>query len=310
MFLFGRKRMVAAPEGAPAGGSGGGAAAPQSGVSGPASPAGGGSTPFPRLFGGGGSEKPSGDAGGGDEDPDELADLETAHAGGQDNPIPYSRVKKILEGRTAKAQRAAKEEALREARDGFLREFAPVLEELQSLRQLREQFDPDKVKLGVAEAFLESLGVKKEKPAPKYLTEEDFNRRLTEQETKFQREHQHREELQRAKLDLGAAKQRHEKVFKHFPAMEELAAAVWSTPAAVKHGISMAQVCDALAAQLQSFVGAYNDAYAKGKEEDAKETVITPGSTATPGKKSPAKVDHSTEGTAKRAVAFLEKALG
>lgn len=299
-MLFGRKRMVAAPEGA-AGASGGGTA-PASGVRSPASPAGGGN-PFPLSTGAqpdrvaGASPQPGDHDGGA---PDEL-DLDQ---GGQDNAIPYSRVKQMREG----WQKKAREEGLTAARQELLREFAPVLEELTQLRELRQQFDPAAIKQGVAEAFLESLGVKKEQPKPQYVTREEYESGLQKERQRFESEAQHRADLQRAHADVQAARQRHAKIFEAFPAIEEIAASVWGTPYAVQNKIPMGAIIDALAKQFEAAVGKFNAEYVEGKERDGRDVPITPGPTPTPGKKT-GKADYSPEATAAAAVKFLEGRL-
>jgi hypothetical protein len=257
------------------------------------------------MFGTEPRETPSHEADdGGAEDELEVAIREDREGRG----IPHERVKAMRSAWETRAEKRARETALKEARQSLLTEFAPVLEELGQLRELSSKFDPAAIKGGIAEAFLESLGVKKEKPAPKYMTEEEVSRRFEEQKAQFQRETKSREVLQRAHLDLQAAKQKHEKWFSHFPVLEELAAAVWSTPQAMKAGIGLDRICDTLVKQLEEGVGKFNQAYVEEKKRDATETPIVPGSTPTPGRKPPQKVDHSPEGTAKRALEFLEKA--
>lgn len=297
-MLFRRQRMVAAPEGAPAGGSGGGAGAPE-GVRSPATPA-GGSDPFPHTSGGAPRAPGApveGDGGAADE-------LDALEAEGE-NAIPHTRVREMR----GKWESRAAAKARAEAEQELMRRFDPVLQELTQLRELAGQLDPTKIKMGVAESFLEALGVKKEAPKPQYVTREDFEKGLSEERNKLQRQQAHREDLNRATLDLQAAKQRHASYFEHFPVLEELAAAVWSTPHAVERRIGLGQIVDALVAQIEKGIGGYNKAYTERKAREAGELPITPGVTPTPGKR-PDKVDHSSEGTANRAIAFLRERLG
>lgn len=302
-MLFRKPFMVAEIAGAPAGASGPGAAPPAApaapaaapGVRGPATPA-GDDSPFPHLLRGGSPAAPAGGAG--DDD-----DLEAAiRADPEARGIPHDRVR---------GMRGSWEKRARESeRQALMRDLAPVLEELQQLRQMREQLDPAAVKTGIAKSLLEGLGIKEEPPAPKYVTEEQFQARLREERESFARESQHREDLKQAHLELQAAKAKYEKQFKHFPWLEEVAAAVWSTPAAIKHRLSFGRIVDGMVQQLESGIGEWNKAYVASKQEDALETPITPGSGLAPAAKPPGKPDHSPDAVAKLSAETRKRLLG
>lgn len=304
MFLF-QRRMVAAPEGAgaPAGGPAApaapaaSAAAPSPGVRSPAAPA-GDAHPFPGVFGR--STQPAPRAG--DDDELEAAIREDTEQRG----IPHDRVRKIAEGRARKAA----EDAAKRERESLMRELSPYLQELEQLRGVAREFDPAAVKTGIAKSLLQALGVEEEKPAPKYVTEEEFQARLREDRDSFQREVAHREDMQRAQADLVDRKAKHKDAFEHFPMIEELAAAMWSSPSIVKAGVSYGQCVDAIVRQIDAGIAKRNETYAARKAAEAGEQPITPGSVPAPTGKPPGKIDHSPDGLAKRSAEFRKKALG
>lgn len=295
MFLFGKKRMVAEIEGGAAGASGPGAApaaapasAPPSGVTSPAAPAGGRSTPFPHILGGA-QPAPRGAAPAGGADEDELEAAVRADPEGRG--IPHDRVRQM---RTSWEQRT--EERVRQQ---MMRELTPLVQELQQLRGLRESMDPAAIKTGIAKSLLQALGVEEEKPQPKYLTEEEFNARIRQDREEWNREAQHRDDLRTASSELADRKTKYAEEFKHFPMLEELAAAVWSTKAAIENRIGIGQIIDGLVTGLKGGIGKYNEAYIAQKRADQGEAPITPGTTPTPGKK-PEKVDNSPDAVAQR----------
>jgi hypothetical protein len=307
-------RMLLAPEGAPAGGSGGGApaggggAAPAGGVSGPASPAGGG-TPFPHILGGG--EKPAAPSGaapgGGGGEADD--DLETAiREDAEGRGIPHDRVRTMRSGWEKKAS----ELALQQARQQFMADFGPLLEELQAFREKASQMDPANVKAGVVEGILRGLGVQlpgDKKAEPKFVSVEDFQRGIRDVQSKFERETEQRQELEAAQRTLSEVRGKHAELFEDFPVIEEFAAAVWGSPWAVEKKISYGAILEGIVKSLKGGLDKASKRYVEGKEKDLRQEIpIVPGSGPKPGAKKPGKVDHSPEATANRAVEFLKNA--
>lgn len=293
-------------EGGQAGASGPGApapapaaapAAPAPGVRGSAAPA-DGDGPFPRIFRG---AQPAPAAGGGADD-DDLEAAITADTEGRG--IPHDRVRAMWAGREKKLR----EQLQRETREGLMQDLAPMLEELHQLRGVAANLDPKKQRLDLATSILKALGVEEEPAKPDFLTRQDHEKSIEELRAQFTREAQHRSDMDRARAELAQARVKHEKWFKHFPMLEELAAVIWSQKSVVAAGTPFGSVVDALVGRLDEGLGAYNKAYADEKLKDGEQNQpIVPGSGPTPGKKPPAKVDHSPEGTAKRAIEELER---
>jgi hypothetical protein len=220
--------------------------------------------------------------------------------------IPHDRVRQMR----SSWERKAEQRAMQQARQQLISEFSPVLEELSALREKASQFDPDAVRVGVAKSILKGLGVEEQQPQPRLVTAEEHAKALQQIEQKFQREQQYREDLARATADLQNAKQKYAKTFDAFPVIEELAAAIWGTPYAVRNGVTMGRIVDGLVKQIEDGIGKVNQSYVQEKQADAVQAPIVPGSSTAPGRKPAGKLDYSPEATAKRAIEFLEKSGG
>jgi hypothetical protein len=289
--------MVAEIEGANAGAGGPGAS---SGVKGPAAPA-GDDNPFPLIGAQQGDDSPDpGDDGGGAQDELEAAVREDRENRG----IPHDRVRQMR----ASWEKRAREAAMAETRESILGQLAPAFEELKQLRELSKEFDPAAVKTGVAEAFLDALGVTKKPPPPKYVTSEDLEKILHKQREEQNAARELEQDVSRARRDLDDGMRQHEKLLKHFPVLREAAIAIWGSPYAKEKKISMGAILKQLVAQVEKGVGTYNEAYAKEKENDREVVPISGAGGPKPPPKKPEKQDFSDEATAERARSYLRKA--
>lgn len=267
----------AAPAGGAAAAPAGGDGATTRGVSGPASPAGdthqnpaGGRPAADRPVyrdepDRGRHESPESTQGGEDED----FDLDS-QAG--DNPIPHSRVRKMIAQREARARQAAMDE-MRQQLTPFLQEF----------QQLRQRADPRNMVKTMTDALARAAGLEVEEPPPQYVTRAEFEQMQRTERERAQAEYQQREDLQRAEVDLREAKVKHAKIFEAFPQLEDMAAAMWGSPWAMKNNMTLAGIIDGLVKDFNAAVGRVNEGYVADKGADSRQQVVAPaGGSAVP----------------------------
>lgn len=182
----------------------------------------------------------------------------------QDNPIPYSRHREMLD--------AARREAAAEAERAFMERYGPSLQRL-------EGFDPDSVKAGIAASILEGLGIKREAAPPQYVTREELERIRAEDGQRYQRN----SDLQRAKFEMDDAKAgRHREWFEADPTLEEEVAAIWGSPWAMKQKLTVGQIVDARVKAREALIAKKNEAYAAQKKGDQTFRPVSPGGTGQP----------------------------
>lgn len=279
------------PGGAPtADGSSSGVESPATtrGVSGPASPAGDDNL------------NPAGGVRADDGRGDSSDDLEL---GGDDNPIPYSRVRTMREKWTREAEQRARAAALEEMQQ----QLYPFLQEVQ---QLRERADPKNTVKSIADALLKQAGIEQEPEKPQYVTRQQLEELRREERERAERDWQQRDDVARAENDLREAKVRHKQIFEAFPQIEDMAAAMWGSPYAVEKNLTFAQIVDDLAKGFTAAVGRLNEQYVEDKQTDARQQVVTPAGGAARGTPSARKPEHdlsTDEGTEAATRAFLQR---
>lgn len=237
-------RMLLAPEDGGAGSSGAGASAGGGDVPAGSSPA---STPSPAPSSGPAPRVPfvnpddgapaprSGTPGQGAQPGASAGGPPAGAGGGQDNPIPYTRVQQML----------AKQ------REQILREVQASMPRGPSSTD----------RLALVKKALEFAGIQVPDEQPQYVTREQMEQVFSERISQIEREAAVTREFERGSWELEIAKAQHAEVFQSFPQLEETAIAIYAN----SHGKSMSEIVKGLVDGLEGYYGARNKAYAAGK---------------------------------------------
>ena len=251
-------RMLLSPEGADAGVPGGGgtgvpAAPPPASTPSPApspaprlpfNPPSGDGAPSPRPAGTPGQGAPGGAPGGGPPAP-----------GAQDNPIPYSRVREMVE----RARAETREQALREMQARGMGDL--------SMEQ----------RLKMARGVLSMLGIETPEEQPQMVTRADLEHMLAERDQRYEQRSAIQQEYEQGKRDLDTARAQYADAFAAYPGLDEHVTALY----AQNPGKSMGEIVKETVERLEGYYAQRSKAYVQGKQNSQRTMPVRP--SAAPG---------------------------